>query len=149
MSNKLSQETPYERLDSTILPSSSTLDSWKPVSVPTTNPLTHAELGIPERFQILCHTVEVIIDETDDVGRFGDSDFATNRIRLFVSGSNRDVILHTYWHEVTHFLLHYAGHSELSDDEVLVDVLGGLLAQVLASSSAIYSNKSTIAPAGK
>jgi hypothetical protein len=93
---------------------------------------THAELGLPNSFQLMGHTISVVIENVNDVGRFGDSDFTTNTIRLFPANCDRQVILHTYWHEVTHFLLHYAGQPDLSADEVLVDVLGGLLAQVVS-----------------
>ena len=95
-----------------------------------TNRWDHASLGIPTVVEILGHDIEVVIDHTVDVGKFGDSDFSLNLIRIFVAGCSRDVILHTYWHEVTHFLLHYAGQSDLTTDEVLVDTLGGLLYQV-------------------
>ena len=112
--------------------SKSTLDYSKPESVSTMKSWTHAELGIPRSIKILSHTIDIVIVDTSDLDRFGDSDFATNTIRLFPSGCKRDVIRHTYWHEVTHFLLHYAGYPELCSDEVLVDVLGGLLTQVVA-----------------
>ena len=95
-----------------------------------TSPWTHASLGLPHFIEIFGHRIEVVIDHTRDVGKFGDADFSMNLIRLFVSGVCKDVILHTYWHEVVHFILHYAGRPDLTDDETLVDVLGGLLAQV-------------------
>ena len=121
--------------DSTTWPLSNTQDSSKIESEPTTKRWTHAELGIPKRFNILNHTIKVFLDPTPDVGKVGDADFSTNVIRIFVSGISRDVILHTYFHEVIHFVLHYAGRPDLTEDEVLVDVVGGLLAQVLASST--------------
>ena len=103
---------------------------------------THAELGLPHSFKLFGHTIKVVIEHTSDVGKFGDSDFGTNTVRLFPTGCSRDVILHTYWHEVTHFLLHYSGHPDLSDDEVLVDVLGGLLAQVQSYHTILPSSTS-------
>ena len=101
------------------------------------NTADHASLGIPESFQLLGHTIKVIIEDTTDVGKFGDADFNLNIIRLFPAGTVRDVIRHTYFHEVVHFLLHYSGHPELAEDEVLVDVLGGLIAQLSKGDSGL------------
>ena len=134
MSNYWLKEMSYEKSQETTLPLKNTQDCLKNASSSTTRPWTHADLGIPTTFQILGHEVTVLLVEIDDIGKFGDSDMALNTIRLFTSGSCRDVILHTYWHEVTHFLLHYAGRSDLSEDESLVDVLGGLIKQVLSTS---------------
>ena len=132
MNNEPFLKIPLPSSDSMISDLKNTLPDLKDESIYTMRLWNHAELGIPRSFQMLGHTINVVIDLAEDVGKFGDSDFALNQIRLFPTGCSRTAVLHTYWHEVTHFLLHYAGHQELSEDEVLVDVLGGLLAQVVA-----------------
>lgn len=132
MNNDSFKEIPLPSSEEMISRLNNTYANLKPVSKPTMKHWTHAELGIPVEFQLLNHTIKVVIEEVSDVGKFGDADFALNTIRLFPTGCSRDVVLHTYWHEVTHFLLHYAGHPDLSEDEVLVDVIGGLLAQVVS-----------------
>lgn len=124
--------THSERSERTTSDLRSTPDYLKNESESMTKHWTHAELGLPVRFQLLGHTIEVVIENVSDVGKVGDSDFDLDLIRLFPTGCCRDVVLHTYWHEVTHFLLHYSGRPDLSEDEVLVDTLGGLLAQVVA-----------------
>jgi hypothetical protein len=96
---------------------------------------THAELDIPTQFEVLNHQFQVLLDHTPDTGMDGLTDFGNNTIRLFTQGNSRSALIHTYYHELGHVLLYYAGHPALSEDETLVDVLGGLLAQVIGSST--------------
>ena len=93
-------------------------------------------LGIPTSFGALGHTIKVIeIPNLPEMGKYGDWDQALNEIRLFTNGVCDSVIVHSYYHELVHCLLCLAGRQDLSSDEALVDVLGGLLAQVIATSS--------------
>ena len=89
-------------------------------------------LGIPSSFTVLNHNIRVKeIPALPDIGRYGDWDSDRNEIRIFTHGVCDDVILHTYYHELMHCLLDKAGYPDLSNDEVMVDQLGGLLAQYL------------------
>lgn len=40
---------------------------------------------------------------------------------------------HTRWHEQVHLMFHFAGRSDLYEDEALVDTLAGYLAQYEAT----------------
>jgi len=82
------------------------------------------------RFQLLNHTITVKeFPIAPDAGEYGIADYPKNEIRLYTDGVCESVVEHTFYHELVHFLFHYAGRSDLSDDETLVDTIGGLLAQ--------------------
>lgn len=99
---------------------------------PTINNSELSALGIPSSFKILNHTIHVLeIPVLLDMGRYGDYDGNRNEIRLFTEGVCDDVILHTYYHELMHCLFDKAGYPDHSNDETLVDQIGGLLAQYL------------------
>lgn len=69
-----------------------------------------------------------------DAEAYGVSDFKSNEIRLYTQEAGDGTLLdHSFYHELVHFLLHYAGRDDLSNDEQLVDVVGGLLAQYEAT----------------
>ena len=85
-----------------------------------------------ESFQLLNHTIEVKdFDIAPDADNYGIADYAKNEIRLYTDGVNPSVVDHTFYHELVHFLLHYAGRDDLNEDETLVDTMGGLLAQYM------------------
>ena len=93
-------------------------------------------LGIPSNFSALGHTISVLeVANLSGTGSYGDWDQNLNEIRLFTKGVCDSVIVHSYYHELVHCLLCLAGRQDLSGDEALVDVLGGLLAQVIATSA--------------
>lgn len=94
----------------------------------TTNSFEHS---VPSEFQLLNHTIKVGTSPAlDYAGEHGSAIYAENTICL---GTNTkvdpSVMHHTFCHELIHFLFHYAGREDLADDEALVDILGGLLAQ--------------------
>ncbi len=94
------------------------------------------DLGIPTEFEALSHTIKVVeYPRIPDVGKYGDWDHSNNEIRLFTKGVCDSVIIHTYYHELIHCLFDLAGRSDLSGDETLVDIMGGLLAQALKTSN--------------
>jgi hypothetical protein len=87
-------------------------------------------LGIPSEFQCLNHTIKVTeVPDLPELGKYGDWCADTNEIRLFTQGVCPDMITHSFYHEVVHCLLERSAHQELSQDEQLVDLLGGLIAQ--------------------
>jgi len=86
--------------------------------------------SVPKEFQLLHHHIQVKEIPVPDVGKYGDTDFNTQIVRVFRDpDTSDDTMLHTYFHELVHLLLEYAGYPEDSKDETKVDVLGGLLAQ--------------------
>ena len=89
---------------------------------------------MPTSFKLLNHTVRVKENPapiTDD--KYGVAVYPKNEIHLYTQELSDSVAHHTFCHELAHFLFHYAGRSDLADDEILVDTIGGLLAQYEAS----------------
>lgn len=90
--------------------------------------------NVPTSFKLLNH--EVRVDKNPaltDVDKYGVADYPRNVITLYTYECADSVVEHTFYHELVHFLLHYAGRGDLSEDEVLVDAIGGLLAQYEAT----------------
>lgn len=84
---------------------------------------------MPTQFQLLNHTIRVkenpVLKETD---KFGQAEYEANRIHLHPN-LEHTVKHHTFCHELFHFLFYYAGRLDLAQDETLIDVMAGLLAQ--------------------
>jgi hypothetical protein len=97
---------------------------------------------IPYRIPILSHTIRVefesnFIEERD---AFGLSHYSKNLIILQIPNESvtEEQVFHTFWHELMHFVFFFGGHTlPLKDNEPLVDIVGGILAQ--ATSAAQYS----------
>ena len=101
-------------------------------------------LGIPSTFMVLNHHIVVKeIPNLPEMSKYGDWDADLNEIRLFTQDVCDDVILHSYYHELAHCLFDRAGRTDLSEDEVLVDLIGGLLAQYYTTSS-LYDRGSSL-----
>jgi hypothetical protein len=92
--------------------------------------------GIPKRFQLAGHTIEVVNVPVrrwkhgqDSVGMWLPEE---NRIELLTSlkGTNRQQV---FLHEATHAILDIAAYYNLSTDEVLVDRIAHLLQQMLTT----------------
>ena len=89
---------------------------------------------VPSSFKLLGHSIRVKENPApinDDV--YGVALYPKNEIHLFTGELSDSVAHHTFCHELVHFLLHYAGRADLAEDENLVDLLGGLLAQYEAT----------------
>lgn len=100
---------------------------------------------IPIRFRLFGQTIRVVWDpemrHSDD--HTGQARYRFNEIRIqpSVEGSPRtaDSIEHTFFHELMHWVLYYAGWAyeagkrDLHDDERLVDLCAGLLHQALTT----------------
>ena len=90
---------------------------------------------MPTEFELYNHTIRVKENPAHDTDSdvYGVADYRANEIRLYTDRVTETIIAHTFYHELVHFLLHYAGRDDLSNDETLVDTLGGLLAQYEAT----------------
>ena len=98
------------------------------------NTIDNSKRSVPSSFELLSHTIEVGYSPAlDYAGEYGSSIYHTNKICLGQEPVPDSVLHHTFCHELVHFLLHYAGRDDLAEDEVLVDNLGGLLAQYEAT----------------
>jgi hypothetical protein len=92
--------------------------------------------GIPAQLKMMGHTITVAILPPSK-WRYskkycGNFDPSRNRIEL-LSGGPTTQLQATFCHELTHAMFTYAGRQDLSDDETLVDKIGELLAQALAT----------------
>jgi hypothetical protein len=92
--------------------------------------------GIPKRFQLAGHTIEVRTVPRSK-WKHGKNCVGiwlpdTYRIEVLASlrGSNRQQV---FTHELIHALLDVAGHDDLSRNEQLVDRLGHLLQQAMTT----------------
>jgi hypothetical protein len=88
---------------------------------------------VPSSFKLLNHQVRVKENaalNTNDLA--GMAEYDANVIHL-ATGHMDSVTSHTFHHELVHFLFYYAGRPDLAQDEALVDIVGGLLAQYEAT----------------
>jgi hypothetical protein len=92
--------------------------------------------GIPKKFQLAGHTIEVRPVSArkwkhgkDCVGIWLPDQYRIE-IRSGLRGSNRQQV---FTHELIHAMLDIAGHDDLSRDEQLVDRLGHLLQQAMTT----------------
>jgi hypothetical protein len=88
---------------------------------------------IPKSFRLMGHTISVEVvgkkdwKYADCVGIFNPE---TNKIQVLKQ--TKSMTMHSFWHEVTHAMLHTIGHR-LYSNEPFVDQIGGLLAQIMDS----------------
>ena len=90
-------------------------------------------MEIPSRFQILGHTITV---EVVPIEEWEHSDctayYAPERDKISVRVHHTESLMrHAFWHEVMHTMFNLLNREELYKDEVLVDNLGAVLAQIL------------------
>jgi hypothetical protein len=98
-------------------------------------------MRVPKSFPLLGHTITVRIVPNRDweelAERYEDMEDA---VGLWCADDNlivllrqkRSALLHAFFHELMHAVLHYMS-SPLTNDEVFVDTVGGLLAQAIES----------------
>lgn len=97
------------------------------------------EFRIPKRFKILGHTVEVAEEPGMFFhrGRFAECSLEGKTINLAPLSPHHPVtrgsVEHSFLHEVVHFLLYHTEQAKLGDNEAFVDLLAGLLHQVLTT----------------
>lgn len=88
---------------------------------------------IPRRFKAMNHTINVV---RIPLKKWKWDDWAywdSSNMQILVCQGKASVAFHSFCHEVTHCLCELAGRPDLSENEGLVDVLGGLLAQALST----------------
>ena len=102
--------------------------------------MENGEVNIPVSFEILGNKINIVFndDSLAQNNELGLCDFNHNRILIATNHKGQkipdDVAKHTYWHEVAHAMLHHMGETELRDNEKFVDLLGGMIYQVLKTS---------------
>ena len=91
---------------------------------------------IPKKFKLLgqTYTVEYNNEKCDGANAYGLAVFDTNTIYLTDALDKKpiadDIQAHTFFHELTHHILHAMGREKLCRDEKFVDLFGGMLHQV-------------------
>lgn len=88
---------------------------------------------IPKAFSVLNHriTVEVVPE-----AKWKWKDWAyweSDKLRILVCQGKVSVVKHSFWHETVHVLMEFAGRPDLSKNEAFVDMVGGMLAQIMSS----------------
>ena len=106
----------------------------KPLKRSQPNTISSSKPNVPTSFKLFNHNIKVKENATDlPFDRSGDVSMSSNVITLYTHECEASVVEHIFYHELVHLLLYYAGRDDLSKDEVLVDILGGLLAQYEAT----------------
>lgn len=97
-----------------------------------------SEFKVPIRFKLMGYTIEVEIKEllSENHDAVGASLFRRNKIEI----QDTDMLDRpkckaekTFIHEVLHWVLYVMGEDELKDNERFVDIMAGLLHQVLTT----------------
>ena len=82
-----------------------------------------------------------VVESDISSGAYGFWDPKQTTITLVAHGVDDSMLIHTFHHELAHAILFYAGREDLSNDETLTDVIGGLLAQY--SQTSVFSDDDT------
>lgn len=88
---------------------------------------------IPKRFKVFAHVIDVTLVNADkwhhtDCSAYFSPDF--DRIYVRRQG-NTALEMHSFWHEVSHAIMHFLNRDALYADEVLIDNMGAVLAQIM------------------
>ena len=85
---------------------------------------------IPKKFQQFGSEISVEYCSTlHEDGCLGRTILDENKIRINNKDIPRDLIEHTYYHELVHVMLEMLGMEKISKDEAKVDSIAGLLHQ--------------------
>lgn len=91
--------------------------------------------AIPTSFKVLGHTISVLVVpstewEHSECGAY----FSPESNRICVRKHSLDSMdNHAFWHEVVHAIFHFLNRETLYTDELLVDNIGAVLAQIMDS----------------
>jgi predicted SprT family Zn-dependent metalloprotease len=94
-------------------------------------------IQIPKQFNLLGHTIKVNVTPNFRLidGNLGEANYSEGSINLQGNTKefpvSKEMLEHTYLHEVIHFVLYFMGNEELREDEGFVDLFAGLLHQAL------------------
>lgn len=97
-------------------------------------------MKIPSRFKLVNRTYRVTKmpkEIAEDLKKHGDCDAESKVIRL-AHTEHRDLLEHTFCHELVHGLLWSSTRPDLSEDEEFVDSLGAALHQFMQTKSGEY-----------
>lgn len=86
----------------------------------------------PRHIQIGAHdvSVELVRGLREKEACWGDWNLDELRIRLDADAPPT-LMVHTYWHEVMHAIFELTGYPEHSENEQLVDAVGGAIANIM------------------
>lgn len=86
---------------------------------------------IPKSFKLMGHTITVqVIHRSNWEIEEASGYFDPDKNEILLLRQPRTIVLHTFYHEVTHAILYVMGHK-LYGNESFVDQVGGLLAQLM------------------
>lgn len=97
-------------------------------------------MKVPKSFNFQGHTIRVVYDNDRCAERncVGLACYMENAIILADRADDKDlpesVKLHSYYHELLHFIFSATGQERLNSDEKFIDIAAGLLHQVLLTS---------------
>jgi hypothetical protein len=89
-------------------------------------------------FKLGSHTIKIVYQKNvygpDGNPVLGLSEFLHNQILVATEYGGKpiadEVIEHTLYHEAAHFMMHIMNQTELNNNEMFVDILGGHIAQM-------------------
>lgn len=84
---------------------------------------------IPRSFELLGHRITVVRETASD-DEYACWHPETNTITVNPN-LNEDLAWHSFCHELVHAIFDMLSYEDLTEDEVLVDQFGGLLAQAI------------------
>lgn len=92
-------------------------------------------MKIPKSFQLHGTTYEVsCVPEKDWEGEADELGyFMPQQRRIVVKAGDREIMDHTFCHELVHAVLTHMGEDKLTRNEKFVDMFGGLLHQAMTS----------------
>jgi hypothetical protein len=97
-------------------------------------------MQVPSRFNLLGREITVIYDteRCNARGAFGYADLSYDTIYLAEELDGKPIptptLAHTFLHEALHFMLDAMGENKLGNNEKFVDLLSGLMHQMLTTS---------------
>lgn len=93
-------------------------------------------MKLPKQLTIGCYTFDVVVDNKRmaDKNAYGYFEPSTNTITLATKADGsklkKEIVWHTFYHELTHAILRQMG-SDMYKDETFVDLFANLLYQSL------------------
>ena len=101
-------------------------------------------MRIPTRFTIINRDYKVVdTPPNKEDPPFGQTFFDEAKIELnkVKCGKDRNILEHTFLHELIHVLLNALGHEKLNDDEAFVDSLAAVLHQYMKTHAGDFDDE--------
>lgn len=87
---------------------------------------------LPKTFRLLGHTIKVKPRPGLHSKEAAYGMWVQHELTIYIDPDMPPSLLaHTFWHEATHAVLDLTGFTQMSENEVLVDSIGGALAQII------------------